>query len=199
MKTFVIGLLLGMACWASAQEVGSGGKRSYYVKDKESAGQVHEVIPKAKRGYYVKDGKLVNRVFIEDAGRLDRMTRVIIPQQPGHEAAVLYPRDIDEYGFPGEERYVSCIILRDSAYHNVFLEEFVHINDSSTLFYYRQGHDEEFYLQTGGDIRLLTADNFRMLWEGMLVLMPTAIPSAPFTRRLGTRTGSTSGSLSVSS
>ena len=47
MKTFVIGLLLGMACWASAQEVGSGGKRSYYVKDKESAGQVHEVIPKA--------------------------------------------------------------------------------------------------------------------------------------------------------
>ena len=37
------------------------------------------------------------------------------------------------------------------------------------------------------------------LWGGMLVLMPTAIPSAPLISRLGTRTGSTSGSFSVSS
>ena len=37
------------------------------------------------------------------------------------------------------------------------------------------------------------------LWGGMLVLMPTAMPSEPLIKRLGTRTGSTSGSFSVSS
>ena len=168
MRTFVICACLCMVCWASAQTVNTDGARSYYVKGKESAGQVHEVIPKAKRGYYVKDGRLVDGVFIEDANRLDRMTRAIIPKQQGHEATVLYPRDIDEYGFPGEERYVSCTILRDSAFHKVFLEEFVHINDSTSLLYYREESNEEFYLQTGEDIRLLTEDNFRMLWEDML-------------------------------
>ncbi len=34
------------------------------------------------------------------------------------------------------------------------------------------------------------------LWGGMLVAMPTAMPEAPLTRRLGTRAGRTSGSVS---
>ena len=39
----------------------------------------------------------------------------------------------------------------------------------------------------------------RRLWGGILVAMPTAIPEVPFTRRLGKREGSTTGSFSVSS
>ena len=37
------------------------------------------------------------------------------------------------------------------------------------------------------------------LWVGILVVIPTAIPSAPFTNKFGIRTGNTSGSFSVSS
>ena len=37
------------------------------------------------------------------------------------------------------------------------------------------------------------------LWGGMLVAIPTAIPDAPFTSKLGKRAGSTFGSLKVSS
>ena len=37
------------------------------------------------------------------------------------------------------------------------------------------------------------------LCVGIFVVIPTAIPSAPFTKRLGTLTGSTAGSFSVSS
>jgi hypothetical protein len=36
----------------------------------------------------------------------------------------------------------------------------------------------------------------RRLWGGMLVLIPTAIPEEPFTRRLGKREGRTEGSRS---
>ena len=39
----------------------------------------------------------------------------------------------------------------------------------------------------------------RMLWGGMLVAMPTAMPEEPLTSRLGNREGRTLGSLRVSS
>ena len=45
----------------------------------------------------------------------------------------------------------------------------------------------------------LVAFLFLLLAGGMLVAIPTAIPSAPFTKRFGTLTGSTAGSFSVSS
>ena len=38
-----------------------------------------------------------------------------------------------------------------------------------------------------------------MLWGGMFVAMPTAIPADPFTRRFGNRVGRTSGSTVESS
>ena len=39
----------------------------------------------------------------------------------------------------------------------------------------------------------------RRLWGGMSVAMPTAIPVVPFSNRLGTRAGSSTGSSSVPS
>ena len=39
----------------------------------------------------------------------------------------------------------------------------------------------------------------RRLWGGMLVVMPTAMPEEPFTRRLGKREGMTRGSFRDSS
>lgn len=168
MKAFVFILLLGFSCGISAQEFSSVRERSYYVKNQESAGQVHEVIPKARRGYYVKDSVLVDNVFIEDDSRADRLSRVIIPKQQNHGDTVFYPRDIDAYGFPDEERYVSCTIQQDGAFHKVFLEEFIRLNDTTTLFRYQPGKTADFYLQTGQDLRLLTKENFLMLGEMIL-------------------------------
>ena len=46
---------------------------------------------------------------------------------------------------------------------------------------------------------VVSRDSEGKIRGGMLVLMPTAMPSEPLIKRLGTRTGSTSGSFSVSS
>ena len=54
----------------------------------------------------------------------------------------------------------------------------------------------EFILAFGLLIKCLIADNNSIiLWEGILVAIPTAIPVAPFANKLGNKPGNTVGSI----
>jgi hypothetical protein len=68
-------------------------------------------VSNSEKGYYIKGKPVKSGIFFEWTNKMERAERLVISKQIHHEAAVLYPSDISEYGFPGERRYVSAEIV----------------------------------------------------------------------------------------
>jgi hypothetical protein len=128
-----------------------------------SISRAQEVVANSDRGYYIKDNKIVSGIAIEKANRTQRSERLIIPNQVSHPAAVLYPGDIEEYGFDDVRRYISAEIILQGNPKKVFLEELMNLDTIVVYSYPTQGTDL-FFLQKGNSLPELIQDE-KEFWD----------------------------------
>jgi hypothetical protein len=105
-----------------------------------------ETIVNTEEGYYVKNNAVKSGIFFERTNEKERAERLIIPNQKRHEATVFFPSDIEEYGFPDRQHYVSAEINLHGNLKKVFLEEVIRI-DSIIVYYYPDRKEDLFYFQ----------------------------------------------------
>jgi hypothetical protein len=110
-----------------------------------------EVVSNSDRGYYIKDGKVKSGIFFEKANRKERSERLITPAQLSHQATTLYASDIEEYGFSGQQRYLSAEITIHGNPRKVFLEEVANL-DSIIIYCYPAAGEDLFFLQKGNEL-----------------------------------------------
>ena len=108
-------------------------------------------------GYYIKNNKVISGIAVEKANRSQKAERLIIPNQPKHSAAVLYPSDIEEYGLEDGHKYVSADVTVNGNPKKVFLEEIVHL-DSIVIYSCRMDKKDFFFLQRENNLPELIQD-----------------------------------------
>ncbi|MDR2928399.1 MAG: PorT family protein [Cytophagaceae bacterium] len=120
----------------------------------------HEVIADSDKGYYIANSVVYGGIYILKENRMERTKRIIIPEQKGHEAKTLYPKDIDEFGFANGVKYVSAQINIYGNKKNVFLEEIINIKNSVFLYVYCNENSEDiFFILEENENRLKQIDS----------------------------------------
>ena len=128
----------------------------------------HEVIADAEKGYYIKNSVLYDGIWILKENKSGRARRVVIPQQMKHEAQTLYPTDIEEYGFPNGIKYVSAKINFGGLEVQVFLDEFISINDEVIFFVYSTENKEDIFFILEGEeniLRQIDTNTPKEVWD----------------------------------
>ena len=124
-----------------------------------------QVVNNSTKGYYVSNSILVNGIYIENENQNFRAERIIIPEQVNHKSAVLYPYDIDEYGFENGIKFISSTIIYHGEEKKVFLKEVQKVDDSTSIYCYPNSNKDIYYIKKEGYVGTVVSEKGTEIWE----------------------------------
>lgn len=124
-----------------------------------------EVVINSKRGYYISKLTVVKGIYIENANADSRAGKISIPEQNNHHSVILYPSDIDEYGFDDGLRYISSSIIYNGQSQKVFLKEVQRVSDSIIIYCFSNASRDIYYIQYSNGSRIEVSSSGTEIWN----------------------------------
>ena len=124
-----------------------------------------QVVSNSTKGYYISNSTVVNNIYIENENLNLRAIRIVIPEQINHKSTILYPSDIDEYGFTNGLKFISSTIIYHGEEKRVFLKEVQKVNDSISIYCYPNDNKDVYYIKKKGSFGTIVSEKGTEIWE----------------------------------